>query len=164
MGGSHKYVDSQPFVISALPISLPPFENQLAVDSYYFSIWTVAQFVVNKQGVFRWVAVALLALCACFTFPENYYSIDKTFVKAPSPQTEVSSLLCDDVEDSNDLSTEIHFFQNPAPAWVGFSLKKVSSAFTASATPRNSYEQIFLRHRQLLIWKLAEDLRSFFSI
>jgi len=112
----------------------------------------MAHFEINKKGVFRVVAVALLALCAGFTFPENNnYSIDKTFVKTPSPQTEISSLLCDDIEDSNDLSTEIHFLQNPAPAWVRFSLGEVSSAIAASATARTTYRKVFLRHGQLLI-------------
>lgn len=101
--------------------------------------------------MFRVVAVALLALCAGFTFPENHYSIDKTFIKAPSPQTEISSLLCDDVEDSNDLSTEIHFFQNPTPAWIGFLVDEVSVAIMTNATQQNSYQQIFLRNRQFLI-------------
>jgi hypothetical protein len=111
----------------------------------------VAQFEINKGGVSRVVAIALLALSACFTFPENSYSIDKTFVKAPAHHTEVSSLLCDDVEDANDLSTEIHFFQSPAPAFSWYSVKGMTSTAAISAAPQKTYRQVFLRHRQLLI-------------
>ena len=105
----------------------------------------MAHFEINKKGVSRVVAVALLALCAGFTFPENHYSIDKTFVKAPSPQTEISSLLCDDVEDSNDLSTEIHFLQNPTLASVAFSFVEGSSASITSVIPLVNQRQVFLR-------------------
>lgn len=111
----------------------------------------VDQFKVKKRGVFRVVAVALLALSAGFAFPENHYSIDKTFIKAPTHHTEASSLLCDDVEDANDLSTEIHFFQSPVPAFAWHSVEAITSAVAISAVPEKTYRQVFLRHRQLLI-------------
>jgi len=111
----------------------------------------VAQFKVNKRGLFRVVAVALLALCAGFTFPESHYTVDKTFIKAPPHHTEISSLLCDDVEDANDLSTEIHFFQSPTPTLVWSSVEEATTAVAISAIPRKTCGQVFLLHRQLLI-------------
>jgi hypothetical protein len=111
----------------------------------------VAQFKVNKRSLFRVVAVALLALSVGFSFPESHYTIDKTFIKTPAPHTEISSLLCDDVEDANDLSTEIHFFQSPALGLVWCSMEAATSAVAISAVLRKMYGQVFLRHRQLLI-------------
>jgi hypothetical protein len=127
---------------------LPPFSTK------WWSIrilLIVALFEINKRGFFRMVAVALLALCASFTFPESHYTFDKTFIKTPAPYTEISSLLCDDVEDANDLSTEIHFFQSPTPVLAWHSVKEVMSAVAISAAPRRTYRQVFLRHRQILI-------------
>src|SRR5689334_12113890 len=61
----------------------------------------------RKQGL-RLIAIVLLAGCSGFSFPETHYSNEKMFEKSQSPLTEVCSLLCDDVEDSNDVSTGAH--------------------------------------------------------
>jgi hypothetical protein len=106
----------------------------------------------HNKSVFRLMAIALLAVCAGFTFPESHYSVDKTFVKAPSPQTEISSLLCDDVEDSNDLSTGVQFFQNAVVA--EWSISSELLPFTSSTLKEISPfvdAPVYLRHRQLLI-------------
>jgi hypothetical protein len=111
----------------------------------------VALFAINKVDVFRAVAVLLLALCAGFTFPESHYSMDKTFVKAPSPQTEICSLLCDDAEDSNDVSTGIHFLQNTASTQLYFLIPSHTLSKSTRKSSWASSEQVFLLHRQLLI-------------
>jgi hypothetical protein len=111
----------------------------------------VDRFAINKKGIFRLIAVVLLAVCAGFTFPESHYSDEKTFVNAPSPQTEICTLLCDDVEDSNDYSTGAHFFQSAIFAQTTFSLLDSSSKNSIQQVYRQTYACVYLLHRQLLI-------------
>jgi hypothetical protein len=111
----------------------------------------VARFGIHKKGVFRIVAIALLAVFAGFTFPESHYSEAKTFIKSPSPQAEICSILCDDVEDSNDYSTGANIIQNAAEVQFAFSLLHFSSANSIKQTLYSIYEQVYILHRQLLI-------------
>ena len=111
----------------------------------------MARFTINKKGIFRLIAIALLAICAGFTFPESHYSDEITFVKSPSSQAEICSLLCDDVEDSNDYSTGAHVFQNAIAVQFALSSSPFSSKKSIKQTGRSIYEQVYLLHRQLLI-------------
>ena len=97
------------------------------------------------------MAVALLAVCAGFSFPESHYSEEKTFVNAPLPQTEICTLLCDDVEDSNDYSTGAYFFQNTVFVQVAFPLLDSSSKNSIRQVYRQTYACVYLLHRQFLI-------------
>ena len=111
----------------------------------------MARFAINKKGIFRLIAVALLVICAGFTFPESHYSDEITIVKSPSPQAEICSFLCDDAEDSNDYSTGAHIFQNAIAIQFANSALRFSSKKSIRQTDRSIYEQVYLLHRQLLI-------------
>lgn len=113
---------------------------------------TVARIVFQRKSVFRVMAVALLAVFAGFIFPESQYSVDKVFIKAPSPQTGICSLFCDDMEDSNDCSTGVHFFQGAVATELTFSsLPFVFNNSTWKEISLSVDKRVYLRHRQLLI-------------
>jgi hypothetical protein len=148
---SHKYVDLEAFVISTLPISLPPLSTKERSFRFYFNLEKVARLEINRKSVFRLVAIALLVLCAGFAFPESHYSEDRTFVKAPSHQTEISCLLCDDAEDSNDLSIDAHLFVSLSFVDFNFYSKETFLSKSFGHSIQISQSQVFLRHRCLLI-------------
>lgn len=97
------------------------------------------------------MALALLAVSAAFTFPESHYSIEKTFIKSPAPQTEICSLLADDLEDSNDFSTGAHFFNDFVVSRIEFPSIDSASAKMLKEIDRHSYDAVYIRLRQLLI-------------
>jgi len=104
-----------------------------------------------RIGFFRVIALALLAVSAAFTFPESHYSVEKTFIKAPAPQTELCSLLADDIEDSNDYSTGVHFFNDFVASQIEFPSIDIDSIKTLKVTIVHSYSAVYIRLRQLLI-------------
>ena len=98
------------------------------------------------------MALALLAVSAAFTFPESHYSIEKTFIKSPAPQTEICSLLADDIEDSNDFSTGVHFFQDFVISRIEFPSIDIASTKMLKEIAGHHYDAVYIRLRQLLIW------------
>lgn len=111
----------------------------------------MAQFAINRKGIFRLTAVALLAVCAGFTFPDCHYSAEKTFIKAPAPQTEICSLLADDIEDSNDFSTGAHFFNDFVVSCFEFPSLDIASAKMLKEVAGHYTDAVYLQLRQLLI-------------
>jgi len=87
---------------------------------------------------------------AGFTFPESHYSVEKTFFKQQSPQSEAFSFVADDIEDSDDLATDTHFFQNEFVFRITPS-SDTSSEGMSRQIDRKYSELVYLLHRQLLI-------------
>lgn len=105
----------------------------------------------NRKKGGRLIATALSAMIMVLTFPEGHYSAAKVFVKSPSPQNEICALLCDDVEDSNDSSTCVHFFQSGDVIPCKFLLV---CFFYKNCTKENFFSvgaKVYLLHGQLLI-------------
>jgi len=101
----------------------------------------------------RWtlIALALLTVWGGFAFPESHYSEQKTFVKSQSSQTEICTILCDDVEDSNDYSTGVHIFQNAVLFQIAFPSLSFSLKNSTNQNVHQVYAKVYLLHRQLLI-------------
>lgn len=113
-----------------------------------------------KTYLFRFLAIVLLALSVGFVVaPEsNPFSANKTFVKAHAPTADSFGVLlkADDKEDMDeDGALDVHFFHD-------FSVELISSvAFTqdykiqAGPLSKKNNQQVYLFHRQLLIWSFS---------
>jgi hypothetical protein len=97
------------------------------------------------------VAFAVLTVCVGFTFLESHYSEQITFVKSPPSQTEIGALICDDVEDSNDCSTEAHFLHNAVVVHFSFPSLGFTVQYSTTKTVKQVYTKVYLLHRQLLV-------------
>jgi hypothetical protein len=116
-----------------------------------YAKFKVTRYNTIRKSFFRIVALALLAVSAAFSFPENHYSVEKTFVKSPTPQTEACSLLANDIEDSDDYSTDADFFHDFLVSRIDFPTIDIASTKMLKDIAVHSYDAVYLRLRQLLI-------------
>jgi hypothetical protein len=112
--------------------------------------------VYIKTYLFRFLAFVLLALSIGFVVvPEsNFFSVDKTFVKAHAPTADSFGALlkADDKEDlDEDGAVDVqlsHNFSVELISWVAF-----SDGYKIQTKPlsKKNTHQVYLVHRQLLI-------------
>ncbi|HCW09366.1 MAG TPA: hypothetical protein DGG95_18580 [Cytophagales bacterium] len=110
----------------------------------------MAQWMRYKQGIFRVMATLLILVSVSFSMPDNYYSIEKTFIKSPSPQAELFSFIVNDLEDTDDSSPDLISLEFIK---FDFSIFTIHSTESESALSEKivKLDPIYLIHRKLLI-------------